>query len=171
MDKAIKDGFIDIVNRQTALYKALEGVIKEEQDALSAGDIKKVDGIVKKEEAAISEIKELEREKYPLFSSMALACGFSKDSGVKLGEVLLKIGGDEAREIEKTVVGLLNAARDVESVNESNSRLLKNYAGYVGFVKAFKEKFGKKPVQESYTAKGGKKKGKTGDKPGIDRTI
>jgi flagellar biosynthesis/type III secretory pathway chaperone len=171
MDKAIKDGFIDIVNRQTALYKALEGVIKEEQDALSAGDIKKVDGIVKKEEAAISEIKELEREKYPLFSSMALACGFSKDSGVKLGEVLLKIGGDEAREIEKAVVGLLNAARDVEMTNKNNALLLKNYAGYVSAVKMFKEKLEKKPEHETYTAKGAIKKEKTVDKSGIDRTI
>lgn len=171
MDKGVKNKFIDAVNRQAGLYRALERVIKEEQDALSAGDIKKVDGIVKKEEAAISEIKGLEQEKNTLFSDIALSRGFSKGSGAKLSEVLLKIGGDDAREIEKAVVGLLNAARDVELVNRNNSRLLKNYAGYVDSIRAFRKKLEKKPAHETYTAKGGIKKTKTADKPGIDRTI
>ena len=101
--------------------------------------------IVKKEEAAISEIKELEKEKQLIFTDMSAACGFSKPAGVKLAEVLIKIGGDDAREIEKAVVALLNAARDAELVNRNNSRLLKNFSRYTGFVKALKEKAGKKP--------------------------
>ncbi len=170
VNKGQKDGFIKAVKKQIDLYKGLEEVIKSEQAALKSKDINAMDGIVKKEEAAIKEIKKLEDEKLGIFGKMAADAGLKADEGAKLRDVLLKCGKDDALEIESAVACLMDVVRRVDAVNAGNARLLRDYVEYVEFMKMTKEKINN-PVQTTYTPDGAKKTEPVKNGPKIDHTI
>lgn len=169
MGKNTAGRFVEIIDEQAALYKTLKETVKKESEAIAQKDAAAIDGIVKAEEDAMEKIKALEGEKSALFAKMAEEAGLAPGSA-RIGDILKRMGGDDASAIGKAVSGLLAEVREVDLINAGNARLLKNFIEFAGFSEILRQKI-KEPEQTVYTKSGDKKTEKDRNAPKIDRTI
>ena len=170
MDKKLRDDFISAVKKQSESYKKLKKLIEREKNTINSKDIKSLETTVKEEEKVINGIQEQENIKNSLFEMMVKDAGIERKPETKLRDVLAKTDRKDADEIEKAVVELIGTVKEIETVNMSNARVLKNYINYVDFVKNIKQKMEEKK-STTYSPDGSKKTAPAQSGPKIDKTI
>jgi flagellar biosynthesis/type III secretory pathway chaperone len=140
MDKKLKEAFLSALEKQTALYKKLNDVIKSEQKILVSKDAKGLNAVINQKEEIIGSIKALELDKLSIFEKMAVSMGLKFGPELKLFDMLKKAGDEDASEIERGVAVLIKIAAETGRINAGNTVLMKNFIQYTGFIGALMEK-------------------------------
>ena len=134
IEKMLKENYLKAVKEQLELYVKLKKTVGEENKALKIKNLKNIEKLIQEEDEYVTRIKEMEMQKYDLFLKMAEGLGLKNDGSVKLNELLEKMETDEANEIGTAVLGLLEMAKEVDTINIANAHLLKNFTEYVNYV-------------------------------------
>jgi hypothetical protein len=169
MDKQLKNSFVAAVKNQFELYGRLKALSSAQMKILSSKSTQGLDEIIKNQDNIISEIRRNENEKKTLFEKMALDCGLKYTAELKLQDVLLKAGHNDAAEIESETAKLLMAVRENAELNMNNARLMKNFLNFTEFTADMKARM-ENTVQPLYTPEG-IIKSNTEKKPKFDQKI
>lgn len=153
MDKQLKKSFLIGVKNQCELYTRLKQLELSRNTILISKDSRLMEGLVKKQEEIISEIRKIETEKKLIFEKIAGSLGLKFTPDLKLQEVLAKAGAQDAAEIERVMVILIGLMRETMAINSNNMKLMKNYLDFADFSAGLRAKAGNQ-VQSLYTQEG-----------------
>ena len=170
MKNELKAGFIDSIKRQIELYKKLKGLIADENKILLGKNIRGMEEIAKKEENIVTEIRKTEEEKRSLLRQIAEDLKLNDGNTSNLVDVLAGMGKRDAKEIENTVVELINIVKEVDATNRSNIHMIKNYLEYTDFMRKIRER-SQQAIQTTYDENGYKQTIQMERKSTVDRTI
>ncbi len=152
----VKTNFVNALKKQTEYYRELKKIILIESEELNKKEKNELEKVLNQEEDILNKIKSVEIEKQNLFKDLIKKMGFESDKNIKLREVLLKMGKQDADEIEKAIVDLLQVVKEIDDINSKNIHIIKNYLSYFDFSKKIREKLSK-TENITYTSSGIKK--------------
>jgi flagellar biosynthesis/type III secretory pathway chaperone len=163
MDNAAKEGYLDAVKQEILLFKDLSGVLEKEKKLLVANTAAGLENVLKEKEGIVSAIAMHEGLKRESLIAMARSLNFDRYENIKLMDVLIAAGENDAREIENAVEGLVRMLEKVSGANAGNIRMVRNFMKLSGFTRDLVEKLSA-PKQVTYSEDGGKQFVKDGGK-------
>jgi hypothetical protein len=151
----LKQGFLSAIGEQKVLFEKLGAVMSSQNPEFVAGKSGPAfEKTVRVQEEYLSGIRSLEIEKQKIFGAMIKEAGLP--DGVKFSDLTGKLDKKEAAELETPMAGLLMAIKKLDVINVKNIMIMKNFMGYVDFVRKAREKL-ENPENTIYTSDGLKK--------------
>jgi flagellar biosynthesis/type III secretory pathway chaperone len=153
MNKELKDDYISTTRKQIELYTNLKNVITEENRALTANRLgARFNELVKNKEEMLDKLKGYEDRKKEILNGLLTEAGFSGGNH-KITDLLERSDKKDAGDVEKVLLELIKAIKEIHAPNSKNAVLIKNCVDYGGFVHRVREKINNKE-QTLYTQEG-----------------
>jgi flagellar biosynthesis/type III secretory pathway chaperone len=148
MRSAELDEFIDILNAELGLLSSLYEVLREQQEALVAGNTEEISGTVERQIAIVGEITGLEKRRKAVMDRVINVDGDQSEIDAILGVA----SENQANRISDITRCLKDALDSLGTVNERNGMLIRQSMSYID--STIKLLAGGGSPAETYTAEG-----------------
>lgn len=114
---------VDELKKEKACYARLSSLTLEQKQSLISGELEKVAENLKKQEKEVFALSPLLGERNDLLVALGKA---HRLSNATLAQVLQKAPLEIVEELKTAVIELVHSARELESINQGNEKLVHN---------------------------------------------
>ncbi|HEX2924832.1 MAG TPA: flagellar protein FlgN [Ruminiclostridium sp.] len=132
MDMGLVKNLTDILNNENDIYETLLKISNNKTDLIVSGKVNELENIVKIEQSLIIKIAKLEDKREAIVGSLSAFLG-KKSEEITVSELVEKLGQQDSKELKACQQRMLKNINDLKTVNELNSKLIKNSLEYIDF--------------------------------------
>jgi flagellar biosynthesis/type III secretory pathway chaperone len=121
---------IETLKKEAGHYRSLAVLAEGQKELLVAGKVESLPENVRLEEKEVFALNPLVAQRNELLAQMAKAY---RVKSLSLSEALQKAPVESIEEFKKAVIELVQSAKILEEINQSNEKLLNNALSYVNF--------------------------------------
>ncbi len=132
LDRLLISKLIDVIVHENKLYEEILSIARKKTDIIVEGKIAELQKVTTMEQSLVVQIGKLEisREDYTEKISSELGIGLSD---LKISRILEHIEPEQAKLLKSAQVQLNNTIEQLKSLNDLNSKLIKNSLEYINF--------------------------------------
>ncbi|HVM33109.1 MAG TPA: flagellar protein FlgN [bacterium] len=119
-----------VLSEEAGCYRQLSDLARRQKEILVAAQMEDLPVNLRHEEKQVFLLGPLVAKRNELLGKIAQAAGAKK---MDLSQAILAAPGEVAEAFQETALGLAQAARELEALNQGNEKLLKNALSYVNF--------------------------------------
>jgi hypothetical protein len=121
---------MECLGQEADCYRQLASAAEQQKELLMAGKVEALPENVRIEEKVVFALGPLKSHRNELLSRLAKAFGVKN---LSLSEALQKIPLEWVEEFKKSILDLVQAAKNLDEINRTNEKLLTNALSYVNF--------------------------------------
>jgi len=132
LDILLIDKLIDILEQENRIYSDILNISKNKTDIIVKGKVSDLENIVKLEQSYVIRIDKLENERQETVEKLARELELDEED-INISGIIKKLDQENAQRLNACRESIMNTLEELKSLNELNSKLIKNSLEYIDF--------------------------------------
>lgn len=132
MDTSDLNRLVEVLGQEAAIYEDILNISLKKTNIIVEGKVTELENITKLEQSVFLKLSKLEDAREELVKKLSEELGLNGGE-VTVSELIESLGSEKSKDLETCRNRILNALDRLRSLNELNSRLIRNSLEYIDF--------------------------------------